>query len=118
MKDLNCTVTSTWIDAYDLGKIAVLRSTNYFLTTDIPEEAEGTPEEQHATRKSKESCTIITASGSTTTTEEANVCVRDLHMVITIQLFEHSVAVLSSGQLCKGNGTSLQVGNLCSDSRT
>ena len=47
-----------------------------------------TPEEHDTTRKSKESCTIITASGSITTTEEATICVRDVVMCINVHILE------------------------------
>ena len=39
-------------------------------------------------RKSRESCTIITANGSAITTEEAFVYVKDLDMFITVQVLE------------------------------
>ena len=52
-------------------------------------------EEKDTARKSTASCTIITANGTITTTEEATVCVKDLDMFITVQLMEDSPAVLS-----------------------
>ena len=60
-----------------------------------------TPEEHDTTRKSKESCTIITASGSITTTEEATVYVRDVVMCITVHILEDSPAVLSLGKFLR-----------------
>ena len=42
-------------------------------------------EEKESIRKSKESCTDLTASEMITTTEEATVYVQDLDTVITVQ---------------------------------
>ena len=55
-------------------------------------------EEKRTVRKLKESCTMFTASGSITATEEATVYVRDLDMFMTVKLLEASPAVLSLGQ--------------------
>ena len=46
---------------------------------------------------------IIAANGSTTTTEEAAVYVRDLDMFVTVQLSKDPLAVLSSGKNCEDN---------------
>ena len=46
-------------------------------------------------RKSKESCTVLTAKGTITATEEATLYFKDLDMFITVQLLEDSPAVLS-----------------------
>ena len=48
-------------------------------------------EESETIRKSKESCTLLPASGSITSTEEASVNVRDLDMFIVVQLLEDSL---------------------------
>ena len=61
-------------------------------------------EEQDIIRKSKELCEVMTANGSSTTTEEASVCVRDLDMFINVQLLEYSPVVLSSGKMVKKIG--------------
>ena len=52
-------------------------------------------------RKSKGCCTIITANGTITTTEEATVYVKDLDMLITVQLLVDSPAVPSLRKLCQ-----------------
>ena len=62
-----------------------------------------THEEQERFRKSKEFCTITTANGSITTTEEATVYVRDLGMFITVQLSDGSPAVLSLCKCCEAH---------------
>ena len=58
-------------------------------------------EEKETDRKSKESCPIIAANGTITSREEATVCVKDLDMLISVQFWEHSPAVLSSGSFCE-----------------
>ena len=57
-----------------------------------------------ANRKSKESCSIITANGSITATEEAIVHVRDLDMCITVHQLDDAPAVLSRGNTCEECG--------------
>ena len=44
------------------------------------------------------------ANGEVQTKEEAQVYVHDLHIFVTVQLLEDSLAVLSLGKLCKGHG--------------
>ena len=61
-------------------------------------------EEEETSRKSKASCTITEANGTITTTEEATVYVRDLDIMITVQLLEDSPAVLSLGNYAKNIG--------------
>ena len=58
-------------------------------------------EEEETIWESKESCTIVTANGTVTTTEEAVVCVKDLDMLITVQLLEDSPAFRSLGNYAK-----------------
>ena len=57
-------------------------------------------EAKETIRLSKESCTIIAANGTNTTTDEATVYVKDLDMLITVHVLEDSPAVFSQGQLC------------------
>ena len=46
---------------------------------------------------SKKTCTIMPANGTITTTEEATVYVKDMSMLITVQLLKDSPAVRSPG---------------------
>ena len=48
--------------------------------------------------------TVVTAHVEVQTNEEAQVYVHDLHIFVTVQLLENTLAVLSLGKLCKGNG--------------
>ena len=65
-----------------------------------------TPEKQETVRKSKDSSVIMTAYGTTHTTEEAAGYVYDLDMCIEVQLLKEPTAVLSLGQMCEVNGPS------------
>ena len=55
-------------------------------------------EEKETNRKSKESCTILTANGTITAKEETTVYVNDLDMLITIQVNDNSALVHSLGK--------------------
>ena len=61
-----------------------------------------------ASRKSKESCSIITANGSITATEEATVHVRDLDICITVHQLDDAPVVLSRGNACEERGYSFE----------
>ena len=54
-----------------------------------------TPEEQETIRKSKDSSVVMTAHGTTHTTEAATAYVFDLDMFVQNQLLKDSPAVLS-----------------------
>ena len=43
---------------------------------------------------------MVTANGEVRTNEEAQVFVHDLHLFVTVQILEETLAVLSSGKLC------------------
>ena len=58
-----------------------------------------TPEEQETVQQSKDPSVIMTANGTTHTTEKATVCVCDLGMFVQVQLLKESPAVLSLGKL-------------------
>ena len=60
-----------------------------------------TPEEQAAITVSKKPTTIITASVTFRTTEQATTYVKDLDMFLTVQLLKDSPAILSLGKLCR-----------------
>ena len=61
-----------------------------------------TPEEQETVRKSKDSSVVMTAYGTTHTTEEAAGYVYDLDMCIEVQLLKEPTAVLSLAQNVRG----------------
>ena len=81
-------------------------------------------------------CTIITANGKNTTTEEASVQVRDLDLFSTLQVLEtyqlysrldnygKNMGISTNGRETithinqRWNSYSLQVGNLCTNRRT
>ena len=50
----------------------------------------------------------MTAHGSIDSTEEATVYVKDLEMLVTVQLLEDTPAVSSLGKLCEENGYSYE----------
>ena len=52
--------------------------------------------------------TVITANGAIDTNEEATVYVKDLDILVTVQLFEDTPAVLSLGKPCEENGSSYE----------
>ena len=47
---------------------------------------------------------MVTANGEVQTNEEAQVCVHDLHIFVTVQLLEDIFSVLSLGKVCKEHG--------------
>ena len=55
-------------------------------------------------KKALKNKTVVTANGEVQTNEEAQVCVHDLHIFVTVQLLEDILAVLSLGKLCKEHG--------------
>ena len=69
-------------------------------------------EETETLRKSKESCTTITANGTVTRTEEAIVYVKDVDMLITVWKDKTYSPTLTTDGVC-----SLHVGRFCTDSR-
>ena len=60
-----------------------------------------TPEEQETIKK--DPSVIMTAIGTTHTTEEATVYVCDLDMFVQVQFLRESPAILSLGKLCEEN---------------
>ena len=54
--------------------------------------------------RSRNSITMVTANGEVQTSEEAQVDVHDLHLFMTVQILEDTLAVLSSGKLCDEHG--------------
>ena len=59
-----------------------------------------TSEELHAVRVCPRPTTVITATGSIDTNEEATMFMKDLDMFVTIQLLEDTPAFVSLGKLC------------------
>ena len=57
-------------------------------------------------RRSRNHITVVTANGEAQTNEEAQVCVYDPDLVVTVQLLEETPAVLSFGKLCDDHGYS------------
>ena len=55
-------------------------------------------------RKSRNPPTVTSANGEVQTNEEAQVYVHDLHLFVTVQIFDVTLAVLSSGKLCEEHG--------------
>ena len=54
------------------------------------------------------STTVVTADGEVQTNEEAQVCVDDPNLFVTVQLLEDTPAVLSLGNLCEDHGYSYE----------
>ena len=55
-------------------------------------------------KRSRSHRTVVTANGEVQTNEEAQVYVHDLHIFVTVQLLEDTLAVLSLGKLCNEHG--------------
>ena len=51
---------------------------------------------------------LLTANGDVHTNEEAQVCVHDQNLFVTVQLLEDTLAVLSLGKLCEDHGYSYE----------
>ena len=66
------------------------------------------PEELETVKVPRLPTTVITANGSIDTNEEATVYVKDLDILVTVQLFEDTPAVLSLGKPCEENGSSYE----------
>ena len=53
------------------------------------------------TLRSRTRTVVVTADGQVQTNEEAQVCVGDHGLFVTVQLLEGTLAVLSLGKLCR-----------------
>ena len=51
---------------------------------------------------------VLTANGEVHTNEEAQVFVHDLNLIVTVQVLEETLAVLSLGKLCEDHGYSYE----------
>ena len=60
--------------------------------------------ELDAPRTSRKPTTVVTANGEVQTNEEAQVCVHDLDLFVTVQILDDTPAVLSLGKLCEEHG--------------
>ena len=54
--------------------------------------------------RSRTSTTVVTATGEVQMNEEAYVYVHELHLFVTVQSLEDTLAVLSSAKLCEEHG--------------
>ena len=59
-------------------------------------------------RVSRNPTTVETADGEVQTNEEATVYVHDLELFVTVQILEHTPAILSPGKLCEDHGYSYE----------
>ena len=59
-------------------------------------------------RRSRNPITVVTANEEVQTNEEAQVYLHDLHLFVTVQLFEDTDDVLSLGKLCEEHGYTLE----------
>ena len=59
--------------------------------------------EMETLRRSRTPTTVVTANG-VRTKEEAQACVHDLHLFVTVQVLDDTPAVLSLGKLCEEHG--------------
>ena len=60
--------------------------------------------ELETVRASKSPMTVVTANGEVQTQEETIVYVKQLDLLVTVQLLEDTLAVLSLGKLCEIHG--------------
>ena len=56
-------------------------------------------DELETLRRSRIPTVVVTANGEVQTNEDAQVCVHDLGLFVTVQLLEDTLTVLSLGQL-------------------
>ena len=68
-----------------------------------------TPEEKETIQKSKDPSVIMSADGTTRTTEEATIYVCDLDMFVQFHLVKEPPAVLSLGTLCEKTVTRMNI---------
>ena len=64
--------------------------------------------ESETIRKSKESCTSVTANGKTTTTEEPGVCVRHLDIFVCCRPFLEDSPAAPAREFCEEHGYSCE----------
>ena len=67
----------------------------------IPSKTDLSSDELETLRRSRSHTVVVTADGQVQTNEEAQVCVGDLGLFVTVQLLEGTLAVLSFGKLCR-----------------
>ena len=67
----------------------------------MPSKTDLTSDELETLRRSRTHTVAVTADGQVQTNEEAQVCVGDLGLFVTVQLLEGALAVLSLGKLCR-----------------
>ena len=65
-------------------------------------------DEMDTLRRTRNPTTVVTANGEVQTNEEAQVCVHDLDLFVTVQLLDETPAVLSLGKLCSEHGCSYE----------
>ena len=65
-------------------------------------------EELDTLRRSRTPMTVVTANGDVQTNEEAQVCVHDLDLCVTVQFLDNTTAVLSLGKLYEEHGYSYE----------
>ena len=58
-------------------------------------------DELETLRRSRTPTVVVTANGRVQTNEEAQVCVHDLGLFVTVRLLEDTTAVLLLGKLCR-----------------
>ena len=63
-------------------------------------------DEMETLRRSRNTTTVVTASGEVQTNEEAQVF--DLDLFVTVQILDDTPAVLSLGKLCEEHGFSYE----------
>ena len=61
-------------------------------------------DELETLRRSRIPATVVTGNGEVQTNEEAQVCVHDLDLFVTVQVLDDTPAVLSLGKLCEEHG--------------
>ena len=67
-------------------------------------EKDSSSRELDTLRISRNPTTVITANGEVETSEEAQVYVHDLDLIVTVQILDDTLAVLSLGKLCEEHG--------------
>ena len=65
-------------------------------------------DELETLRRSRSATVVVTANAEVQTNQEAQVCVHDLGLFVTVQLLEDTLAVLSLGKLCEEHGFSYE----------
>ena len=103
LKQERCASKDAWDLEEDVHKLKKESKETFF----SPPEAQVIPAPSSTNLLSRDldpPITVVTANGEVQTDEEAQVCVHDLHIFVSVQFLEDTPTILSLGKLCKEHG--------------